>query len=191
MKRLVAITSMMLICLLGSAFLPGCGGTRGQAQAYMKKGDETVLVIEKDSKTLVAKTNQTFSDLYKAIDAGKTPDAGAFEEDSQEIEALAEKMLDTASDAKAEYEKIIVLKGVPDYVNYAEAKVKVIDANVKGLKELQTFLGQQEEKLTVKPFDPVAFQIAVVQFSDSLDKLGQETDKLQKTAEDLKKEKEL
>jgi hypothetical protein len=191
MKHLVTIISMTLICLFGFTVLPGCGGTKSQAQASMKKGDETVVIIEKDSKTLVAKTRQTFSDLYKEIHAGKTPDAGAFEQDSQAIKALAAKMLDKASDAKSEYEKIIVLQGVPDYVSYAEAKVKIIDANVQGLKQLTSFLDQQKDKLTAKPFDPVAFQIAVVQFSDSLDKLGQETDKLQKQAEDLKEQKEL
>ncbi len=191
MKRLITLMLAILIGLSGVSLLPGCGGTKGKAQASMKKGDEIVVVIEKDSETLVAKMDKTFLDLYKEINAGKTPDAGAFDKSSKEIIALAKEMLDKASKAKTEYENILRLTGVPQYAKYADLKIKVIDANVQGLKQLGSFLGQEKDRLSATPFDPVAFQIAVVQFSDSLKKLGEETGKLQKEAEDLKKQKKL
>ena len=191
MKRLTTLMLAFLVGLSGASLLPGCGGTRGKAQASMKKGDEIVVVIEKDSETLVVKMDKTFSDLYKEINAGKTPDAGAFDKSSKVITALAHKMLDKASQAKAEYEKIRRLKGVPDYAKYAGLRIKVIDANVEGLKQLESFLGQEKDRLSATPFDPVAFQVAVIQFSDSLKKMGEETGELQRQAEDLKKQKRL
>ena len=79
MKRLIVILLAILTGLWVAPVLTGCGGTKGKAQAAMDKGDEIVILIEKDSRTLVVKTDKTFSDLYKEISAGKKPDAGAFE----------------------------------------------------------------------------------------------------------------
>lgn len=191
MKRLTTLMLALLVGLSWALLLPGCGGTKGEARASMKKGDEIVVVIEKDSETLVGKIDSTFSGLYKEINSGKTPNAGAFDKSSKEITTLAHKMSDKASQAKAQYEKIGRLKGVPDYAKYADLKIKIIDANVQGLKQLDSFLGQEKDRLSAKPFDPVAFQIAVIQFSDSLKNIGEETGKLQKQAEDLKKQKKL
>jgi len=191
MKRLMTLALGIIIGLFWITVLPGCGGPKGEARSHMKKGDEIVVLIEKNSKTLVAKMDKTFSNLYKQMNSGKTPDAAAFDISAKEITVLAEKMLDKASLAKAEYGMIRRLKGVPDYVKYAEMKIKVIDSNFQGLKQLQDFLAEGKKKLAAQPFDPVAFQIAVVQFSDSMKKLGEESGKLQKQAEDLKKQKKL
>jgi hypothetical protein len=191
MKRFLTFTLAILIILSPVSILSGCGGPEDEARSYMKKGDEIVVAVEKNSKTLVTKMDTTFSDLYKQINAGNTPDTAAFDKSSKEITALVKVMLDKASLAKADYGKILRLESVPYYVKYARNKIKVIDFNVQGLKQLQEFLAEGKNRLTAQPFDPVAFQIAVVQFSDGIKKLGEESGKLQKQAEDLKKENKL
>jgi hypothetical protein len=190
--RKTAIASLVLVLSLSVAVLvTGCSGDLGSARAYVKKGDETIVVIERNSRSLGSSIEKTFTGLYNEISAGKTPSPAPFVASAREMKSLADGMLSDAAEARRQFAKVRDLKGVPYYRKYADLKIKVIDANVEGLKQLETFLDETQKKLSASPFDPVAFQLYVNQFSSSLQKKGEETGKLQKQAEDLKKQKQL
>ena len=189
--RRTAIAGVVLLLSLGAVLLSGCGGDLGSARAYVKKGDETIAVVERKSKTLGSSMEKTFTDLYNEISAGKTPSPTSFDASARAMKSRADSMLTDAAEARRQFAKVRDLKGVPDYRKYADLKVDIIDANVEGLKHLETFLGEAQKKLSATPFDPVAFQVFVNLFSSDLQKKGEQTGKLQQQAEELKKQKKL
>jgi hypothetical protein len=192
MRRSAIAGAVLLLSISITAVLPGCGGDLGSARAYVKKGDETITVIERKSKTLGASMEKTFTDLYNEISAGKTPSPTSFGASARHMKSLADSMLlADAAEARRQFAKIRNLKAVPNYRKYADLKIEIIDANVEGLKQLETFLDEARKKLSATPFDPVAFQVFVNQFSSDLEKKGEETGKLQQQAENLKKQKKL
>lgn len=189
--RRTAIAGIVLLLYFGAVLSAGCSGDLESAKAYVKKGDETIAVIERKSKTLGASMEKTFTDLYNEISAGKTPSSTSFDASARDMKSRADIMLADAAEARRQFAKVRDLKGVPNYRKYADLKIDIIDANVQGLKQLETFLAEAQKKLSATPFDPVAFQVFVNQFSSDLQKKGEQTGKLQQQAEDLKKQKKL
>lgn len=191
MRKLISLTLVVLLGLALSGMLQGCGGDKGKAREYLVRGDKAIVIIENKSETLGGDTETMFTDLFGALSSGKAPDVASFARNSGDIKTLVDEMIGKAASAKSWFSKIATLEDVPDYSRYADLKIKIIDANVAGLKQLKAFVDEAGNKLAAKPFDLIAFQTFVTEFGDSIQKQGEESAELQKQAADLKKEKVL
>ena len=191
MRKLTSLTLVVILGLALGGMLQGCGGDRGKALEYLENGDKAIAVSEKKSEALGGDTGTMFTDLYGALSSGKAPDVAAFARNSAKMKTVVDEMIAKADISKAWFTRISTLEDVPDYARYAGLKIKIIDANVAGLKQLKTFVDEAGNKLAAKPFDLIAFQTFVTGFGDSIQKQGEESGKLQKQASDLKKEKGL
>ncbi len=191
MRKLINLTLVVFLGIALSGMLEGCGGDRGKAREYLERGDKIIVVIEKKSETVGSDTQTMFTDLFGALSSGKAPDVASFARDSAQIKTVVDGMIAKAARAKSSFEKVSTLEDVPDYARYVDLKIKIIDRQVAGLKQLETFLDEAGNRLAAKPFDLIAFQTFVTGFGDSIQKQGEESGKLQKQAADLKKEKKL
>lgn len=189
MRKIISLTLVVLLGLALSGMLEGCGGDKGKAREYLVRGDKAIVIIENKSETLGGDTETMFTDLFGALSSGKAPDVASFARNSGDIKTLVDEMIGKAVSAKSWFSKIATLEDVPDYSRYADLKIKIIDANVAGLKQLKAFVDEAGNKLAAKPFDLIAFQTFVTEFGDSIQKQGEESAELQKQAADLKKEK--
>lgn len=191
MRKIISLTLVVLLGLALSGMLEGCGGDKGKAREYLVRGDKAIVIIENKSETLGGDTETMFTDLFGALSSGKAPDVASFARNSGDIKTLVDEMIGKAASAKSWFSKIATLEDVPDYSRYADLKIKIIDANVAGLKQLKAFVDEAGNKLAAKPFDLIAFQTFVTEFGDSIQKQGEESAELQKQAADLKKQKNL
>jgi hypothetical protein len=179
MKRAIISGLVLLLVMVGATVTAGCGGgDTGQARKYVKLGDQ--LTLERGGK------NTELLTAWKTVRETADPVAkGAAWEQAQSIyndlQALVQK-------EKAEYGKIKGLKGVGDYVKYAELKILALNALDQSMKSTNDFLqklynngfGSQQEK-----------EAALQQYQAEAEKLQAENTRANEEAKQLKKDKNL
>lgn len=123
MKRILVI--VMAVLLGATTFaLAGCGsGNAATAKQYMIAADAAFTPVNQQLTTLQDASTQ----LITAFMSGKASTVSP-EQITQTAEQMG-KLLAEVDAVKAEYEKIKSLSGVKDYVTYAAAMQKAIDAD--------------------------------------------------------------
>lgn len=187
-KRYFVLGIALALAVAMVTALTGCGGDTGKAKEYMKKGDKYLAEVSKNSEDLEKKLTETFTESDFLT-------SEAFKSASGDIEADIDDIVEGADKAKAEYEKILVLKGVPDYVTYAGIQIEVIEKGKEVMEKTVSLLSQVESFLVKaesgEPVDQQTITTAITKASSEMETLGEEMGELQKEAEKLKEDKSL
>jgi hypothetical protein len=144
----MAIVALVLICL-GAVLAAGCGDDTATAKSYMEQGDALSVKMRALTSDTVFDAGALLAELGIQIS-----DTGTV--DWKTVTDAASKQIDTISangeKAKAEYEKILDLKGVEAYKEYTRQRTEAIDSTVAVLvsvKSLVNSLGDPKNKGSV------------------------------------------
>lgn len=161
----------------------GCGNDAAKAKEFMEEGDK----YWNEAATLSGDMNDKLNYLYlqQPIETSEQFAAGA-----QEVETVLDKLDEIMSSAKAAYEKILDLSGVPDYVDYAEKMVEAVEKGQTVIVMTRQMLSDTEAAIrTAEQGIPPDYDITEAK-SEILD-VGREIDELENEAQDIKREKDL
>lgn len=124
MKRHVLVVTVLILAAAIAPVLVGCGGSdTSKAHEYMKKGDELLTGMNTEG----TKLEEEVTKLITTYSAGMNTEPAGVKAAVKEIEDLMAGLETKEKEAKADYEKILGLKGVPDYVEYANLRIEGID----------------------------------------------------------------
>lgn len=184
MKKLISVVVLLAVTVCALS-LAGCGGNdKATAQGYMKKGDAAMAKV----MPIYGQIETTTTTFVTNYSEGKNTEPAGVKTQVAEIQALVKKTDAGVAVAKAEFKKILPLKGVEDYVNYAELAVQTIDKmkqlNV-AISELLTMIEQSATTGQVPDTQKMAA------LGTELQKLGTEMQDLSQQASSLKTEKKL
>lgn len=185
-KNLSRVIAALFLVVLSAPLLPGCGGSSGAADAYIKKGDEIKAELDEASERLAERIEKMFSVLYKELSKSLEPDLAGFENSAGKVKALAADMSVEARKARKAYERVMELDNVPDHQEYAKLSIEMIDSNTAGLEQLTAFLDECGKRLSARSFDAYAFQSYVSEFGNTLEVQGDKAGQLQLKLESLK-----
>ena len=126
MRRIFVAGLVVSLCFSVIA-VAGCGGETGKAKEYMKAADagykKVSARLESTSKALEPSIGAAVQGDYTKLTSQVLSDAEeAFSEASRQLPEIKKK-----------YQEIKGLKGVEDYVAYAEDMIKGIDTTIKAL----------------------------------------------------------
>jgi CHASE1-domain containing sensor protein len=133
MKKMFLL-AMVLLLGLSLVALAGCGGNTKQAQDLTKTADDAYAKIKTQLDSLQSQLTPVLGGAITGNVSGVTPTvlAGA----TTAMDAVLAQM----PAVKADYQKVTALSGVPDYVSYADAMIKAIDASDAALTESKNFI---------------------------------------------------
>ncbi len=179
MKKAITLVLIILLALAGSSLLVGCGGDTKQAQTCMKEGDAKLEKLKADTATFGNEmaTLSSITDPAAAVTA------------VNKAKASAASLSKTSDQATAAYQKIKSLKGVPDYVKYADLEIKAMDVFQQLVESIDSYFNQFLSM--VNAGDLSGLPSASKASSATTDKLGQEFSKLSEQAQQLKSDKKL
>jgi hypothetical protein len=179
MKKALTIVIVILVALTVSSLLVGCGADTKQAKQHMKEGEAKLEKLKADTITFV----NGLASLSNSSDTTATIDA------LNKAKTTVAGLSKTSDQARASYEKIKSLNGVPDYVKYADLEIKALDVFQQWIKSIGSYFDQFLSML--KAGDLSGLQNAAKASSDTINKLGQEYSKVDKEAQQLKSDKKL
>ncbi len=180
MRRFVSLVLVVVLALLVVALLPGCGGDTKQAQEYMENGDKLVERLQSEANTWQSDVSASMANVS---------DPAAFQAAIDKAKASANELSKTAGEAKAEFEKILDLEGVEDYVEYAELQIEALDKFQELITKTNSFFDQMAAM--VSSGDVTGLTAAQEQYTTEVNALGEEINKLDEEAQELKSEKDL
>ena len=135
-KALIIIMAVVLATTMLS--VAGCGDT-SKAQEYMKAGDDATVKLEGYTKKAESGLDEFLIELGVDLTMTDTP---AFETAVKAANEQLDSLIAEAKKGKAEYEKILDLKGVDDYQKYANLRISALGNTVVVLEGLQGLLDQ-------------------------------------------------
>ena len=173
MRKLTVLAVCLALAAATVIIIAGCGGDTSQAKQYMKKGDDLMTQVESKANEFQTKVQQGLGDITNPATI-------------QQIKTLGKAIDDKAQQARAAYAKIDSLKGVPDYVEYADLQIQLIDSLSKSIAALNTFLDQASTAKSAADLQAAsqAYQKDLQALNDKMTKLEQQASKL-KTDKDL------
>jgi len=127
MRKLLVVVLVAMMAT-GAIVAVGCGGDTSQAKQYMQEGDKAW----KDAKKQLDELNTMLTTSIGQAQQGNFSSLNA-ETMAKAGETVA-KLITDLQTVKADYVKIKTLKGVEDYVLYADAMVKAVEANGAALQ---------------------------------------------------------
>ena len=162
--------------MLGGAL--GCGGAVSQARDYLKTAHEEGLEVSKSLGKLGKKTGQT---PPENIEAKKKL--------YLEIVELIGAVKAAAEKTKSHYDKVLKLKDVKDYKDYASLKIKALDLLIKQMGligDLYAVISKAaEDEAAGRPVDQAAVSAQMSALISEIGKVEEETTKAKKDAADI------
>jgi len=173
MRKLTVLAVCLALVAAAVVIISGCGGDTSQAKQDMNKGDQLMTQVETKAKEFQTAVQQGLGDITNPATI-------------QKIKDMATGIDTTAQQSKAAYAKIEALKGVPDYVEYADLQIKLIESLSKSVGAMNTFLDQAGAAKT-----PADLQAASQTYQKDLQALNDQMTKLEEQASKLKTDKDL
>ncbi|MDD5748018.1 MAG: hypothetical protein PHP64_03045 [Actinomycetota bacterium] len=135
MKSVLLLLTGALCALLVFA---GCGGQVKEAKEYMQKADTLFENVDAKLSKASSKSNEI---IGKAV-TGDTTSLKQKADVIGDITKTFESAVEELERVQAQYKKILDLKGVEDYIEYANAMIKAIDAEIESVKAGNEFLAK-------------------------------------------------
>gem|GEM_PF-1496763 len=134
MKRPLVLLLALALVLVTLA-VGGCGGDTGQAQQYMKKGDELSVQLARygGGKQAAYDTAALLADLGINLAQGNTDLTST----GKKAKADIDKLIAEGKAAKVEYSKILDLNDVADYKEYARLRIQAINSTTEVLQQVK------------------------------------------------------
>ena len=173
MRKCFALTLVLiLVAIVAVLPLPGCGSDTKQAKEYVQQGDKQVTQYEGERTAWEQEVNAATSTA-----------------DLEKIKASANNMSKTAAEAKALYEKILSLKGVEDYLKYANLEIEALGKKQEFITLTTTYLEQLAPRIASG--DTSNLTSISEKYGNDVKKLTEETTTLDEEAQKLKADKKL
>lgn len=171
---LVMALSMILV-------LPGCGGDTKQAQQLAKD----VKAVEADIEEMGTELETEIQSVFTEAFASGTFDAAKFQTGVDKIKSQLDDVLAKAEPAKKDLEKIKTLKGVENYVKWADIQLELLDLAAQSADKLNAFFDEIAKMAQSGSVDVQALQTATQQFEEEMGSITKKQEELQKEATDL------
>lgn len=149
MKKILIVAMVVAICF-GALAAAGCGGDTGQAKSYMEKGDELSKKMRSLTDDAVFDTGALLAELGIQLSETGTVEA-------KTVTTAATKQIDAiianGEKATTEYDKILDLKGVQEYKDYATQRISAIESTtavLEAVNKLLAELGDPDNTKSVK-----------------------------------------
>ena len=173
MRKYTVLTVCLALVAAAAIIISGCGGNTSQAKQDMNKGDQLMTQVETKAKQFQTAVQEGLGDITNPATI-------------QQIKDMAKSIDTTAQQSRAAYAKIDSLKGVPDYVEYADLQIQLIENLSKSVGAMNKFLDQSSAAKTASDLQAAseAYQKDLQAFNDQMSKLEEKASKL-KTDKDL------
>jgi predicted nuclease with TOPRIM domain len=173
MRKCTVLAVCLALVAAAAIIISGCGGNTSQAKQAMNKGDQLMTQVESKAKQFQTAVQEGLGDITNPATI-------------QKIKDMAKSIDTTAQQARAAYARIDSLKGVPDYVEYADLQMELIDNLSKSVGAMNKFLDQASAAKTAAELQAAseAYQKDLQAFNDQMSKLEEKASKL-KTDKDL------
>jgi hypothetical protein len=173
MRKLLFMLCVGLV-VVGLCVGCGSGSDTKQAKEYMQQGDTKANLINNEyAKQLPTYMRTPFD--FKA-------DPAKFEMEAGKSLAFFDKINETADEAIASYKKISTLDGAPDYVAYADLRIKDMGYLKQGADAMAKYMS--EAIGFIKAGDATGLSDAAAQLETDMKKIA---DKQSETADEIKK----
>ncbi len=131
MKKWMVVVVAVALCAAVLAAV-GCGGNTSQAKTDMQTADKAYATVKTQMDALGNSLTTVLGGAVSGNFSQLTPQV------LQSANAQISKILGELPAVKSDYQKIVALTGVPDYVSYANAMIKTL-----GLDESSLAAGQK------------------------------------------------
>ena len=188
MKRsAVLITILVAVALLGGA-LAGCGGEESKARGYLETAHSKGLKVTKNIDKL-SKKEKELTRLYQKTGQVTPENLESVRKPYLELVELIGAVKVTAEETKSEYEKVLVLKDVEKYKDFANMQIKALDLLAKQMELMgdyySVFNKVAEDQAAGRPMDEAAVNSQIGKVSAELVKVVQDIHKAKKDAADI------
>ena len=170
------IAAVIIVTML---LLSGAGDT-SKAKEYMLKGDKLTKQLKEESQTWNKDVSSSMS---------KVSDVTAYQAGIDKAKAGAASLSKTASEVKAEFEKIKGLNGVDNYVKYADLQIAEVDNYQELMTKTNAFL--DKVLALVKSGDVAGLESVGKTYTDETSKIIAENNKLEEEAQKIVADKKL
>lgn len=188
MKRsAVLITILVAVALLGGA-LAGCGGEESKARGYLETAHSEGLKVTKNIDKL-SKKEKELTRLYQKTGQVTPENLESVRKPYLELVELIGAVKVTAEETKSEYEKVLVLKDVEKYKDFANMQIKALDLLAKQMELMgdyySVFNKVAEDQAAGRPIDEAAVNSQIGKVSAELVRVVQDIQKAKKDAADI------
>jgi len=185
MRRIAVVVAALMVCVMA---VVGCGGQTKEAKEYMTKADNAFENLDKVLSETSKKSNDLLTKAFTGDISGIQSNPKMLEEMSATLDNAIKELEKVSSD----YAKIRDLKGVEDYVEYANAMINAIKVEIELVKAGQQLIAKLAPIAAAG--DWVKFAETIKQSAAEATKITELTtkvDKLLKDAREIKSEKKL
>lgn len=185
MKKLL-IAALVAVFAVSAFTLAGCGGDTDTARKYMKEADTAYEALDKQLSELASSSTALVTAALQGNVSAITP------EDLTRLAGMVGTFEPEIAGVKDLYATIVPLKGVEDYVAYAKAMMKALDAESAMVAAGGAFLAQLEPYL--KSGDVAGLSKKIEQSTAEIIKtqgMQTTTDEAYAAAKKIKKDKNL
>ena len=188
MKRsAVLITILVTVALLGGA-IAGCGGEESKARGYLETAHSEGLKVTKNIDKL-SKKEKELTRLYQKTGQVTPENLESVRKPYLELVELIGAVKVTAEETKSEYEKVLELKDVEKYKDFANMQIKALDLLAKQMELMgdyySVFNKVAEDQAAGRPIDEAAVNSQIGKVSAELVKVVQDIHKAKKDAADI------
>lgn len=186
-RSAVLITILVAVALLGGA-LAGCGGEESKARGYLETAHSEGLKVTKNIDKL-SKKEKELTRLYQKTGQVTPENLESVRKPYLELVELIGAVKVTAEETKSEYEKVLVLKDVEKYKDFANMQIKALDLLAKQMELMgdyySVFNKVAEDQAAGRPIDEAAVNSQIGKVSAELVKVVQDIHKAKKDAADI------
>lgn len=181
------ITILVAVALLGGA-LAGCGGEESKARGYLEAAHSEGLKVTKNLEGL-SKKEKELTGLYQKTGQVTPETLESVRKPYLELveQIGAAKM--SAAETKSEYERVLKLKDVSKYKDFASLQIKALDLLAKQMVLMgdyySVFNKVAEDQAAGRPVDGTAVSSSVDAISAELVKVIQGIKNAKKDAADI------
>ena len=183
----VLITILVAVALLGGA-IAGCGGEESKARGYLETAHSEGLKVTKNIDKLSRKEKE-LTRLYQENGQVTPENIESVRKPYLELVELIGAVKVAAGETKSEYEKVLELKDVEKYKEFANIQIKALDLLAKQMELMgeyySVFNRIAEDQAAGRPVDSAAVNNRVDAVSAGLVKVIREIQKAKKDAADI------
>jgi hypothetical protein len=188
LKRSTVLAAVLVAVALLGGVLTGCGGEQSKARAYLKVAHEEGLKVTKNLANL-SKKEKELTQLYEKTGQVTPQNLESVRKPYLELVELIGAVKVFADETKSEYDKVLKLKDVKQYKDFANLQIKALDLLTKQMGFMgdyySVFNKVAEDQAAGRPIDGAAVNSRVDALSAELVKVIQEIQKSKKDAADI------
>lgn len=184
--------SAILVALCAAVVLtvgaPGCGGVESQARRYLEAAHSEGLKVTNNIEKL-GKKEKELTQLYQKTEKVTPENLESVRKPYLELVELIGAVKVSAAETKSEYEKVLKLKDVSKYKDFATLQIKALDLLIKRMGLASDLYGVfnkvAEDQAAGRPIDEAAVNKRIDAIIAEVAKVEEEIAKAKSDAADI------